>query len=558
MEVALKVMQDMWQIPYICQFVKLFHGSLNIEPITPEELEQALLEPRTSILCGELISKLLLKKSSQRRDLAIGEGLNYERWLGMLTKNISSWYKIYLRNEKEGKSEKFSAAHRIVVHMFDELQGNPFLIPEGQTGGSMDHRGPSPQRTNISEGQRATRSATNSLPKSRKLRYSIDMYANSSEGDDEEHFRCLSELSEEQRVIVVYYLCLYKLETDEEMLHELNYVPMIQQRVEAIGRDQEKNSYYWFDNIDCRIYRESADLKFSLVAKSLEQVRELIDRLQSNKCYELAVKLSSMLDKMQFNEQERAKRMLAHIKKIHLLPDQRRSTPDYDIDDSDFSPVEDDLPKKRGPGRPRKIPLPERKPKVMPSTSGNQLILRGTLKRISAHNEVFHSFTGNWELSSKQPQEYRYLKTDSDSIDGIYKGYWMYFSKSVEELLDLRFNGAEVSGYGENMFGLFKVSGRWRSETNAEVMGERSLGQVELIRQYIKVELTEDSSCSEADNELYDAVKPPYRLEFEEKLYLEHMRMPLKDIHELKRNLKAQERRELKRLPFYKSEYLLA
>lgn len=558
MEVALKVIQDMWQVPYICQFVKLFHGSLNIEPLSPEELEQALLEPRTSILCGELISKLLLKKSSQRSDLAIGEGLNYERWHSILTKNVSSWYKHYLRREKESKAEKFSAAHRIVLEMFDELEGNPFLMPEGQSATSHGNRGSSPQRTNVFEGQRATRSATNSLPKNRKQRYLGEMYTNSSEGEEEEHFRSLGDLAEEQRVIVVFYLCQYKLETDEEMLHELNYVPLIQQRVEPIGQDQEMNSYYWFDNIDCRIYRETPELKFSLVAKSLEQVRELIDRLQSNKCYELAFKLSSMLDKMQANEQERARRMLAHIKKIHLLPDPRRSTPDYDLDDSDFSPVEDDIPKKRGPGRPRKIPLPERKPKVMPSTSGNQLVLRGPLKRIVAHNEIFHSFTGSWELSSKQPQEFKYLKTDSDSIDGIYKGFWMYFSKSVEELLDLRFTGVEVTGYGENMFGLFKVQGRWRSETTAEIMGERSLGQVELIRHYIKVELDEDSSCSEADNELYDAVKPPYRLEFEEKLYLEHMRMPFKDIHELKRSLKAQERRELKRLPFFKSEYLLA
>jgi hypothetical protein len=553
MESALKAVQDMWQVPYICQFVKLFHGSLNIEPFTPEELEQALLEPRSSILCGELISKLLLKRSSARRDLALGEGLSSDRWHDMLAKQISSWFKSYQR-----KGEKLSAAHRIVIRLFDELQGNPFLIPEGQSSNTPGHRGPSPQRSNLTEGQRATRSATNSLPKNRKLRYIDDMYANSSEGDEEDNVRSLGELTEQQRVLVVYYLCLYKLETDDEMLHELNYVPLSQQRVEPLGKDLEKNSYYWFDNIDCRIYRETQDNKFSLAAKSLDQVRELIDRLQSHKDYELAVKLSSMLDKMQANEQERAKRMLAHIKRVHLLPEQRRSTPDYDYEDSDFSPVEDDIPRKRGPGRPRKIPLPERKPKVMPSTSGNQLWLRGTLKRIMAHSEIFHSFTGSWELSTKQPQEFRYLKADSDSINGLYKGFWMYYNKSVEELLDLQFVGEEVSGYGENMFGLFKVQGSWRAESNPEVMAERVLGQMQLSRLYLKVELTEDSSCSEADDELFDAVKPPYRLEFEEKLYLEHMRMPLKDVHELKRTLRTQERRELKRQPFYKSEYLLA
>lgn len=64
MDSDLKSIQDMWQIPYICQFVKIFRGSLNMDLLTPEELEQAILAPIQSPLCSELMSKLLLKKSS--------------------------------------------------------------------------------------------------------------------------------------------------------------------------------------------------------------------------------------------------------------------------------------------------------------------------------------------------------------------------------------------------------------------------------------------------------------------------------------------------------------
>lgn len=79
MESSLRLIQDMWQAPYICQFVKIFHGSLNLDLITPEELEQALLAPHLSPLCGELVTKLLLKKSSARRELPHGEGYAFEK-----------------------------------------------------------------------------------------------------------------------------------------------------------------------------------------------------------------------------------------------------------------------------------------------------------------------------------------------------------------------------------------------------------------------------------------------------------------------------------------------
>ena len=72
----------------------------------------------------------------------------------------------------------------------------------------------------------------------------------------------------------------------------------------------------------------------------------------------------------------------------------------------------------------------------------------------------------------------------------------------------------------------------------------------------MKFDLGEDSSCSEKEQEMYDCVKPPYQLEIEEKLHLEHMRMPLKTLSELRKSLQGQDKRELRRMPFFKSEYL--
>jgi len=68
--------------------------------------------------------------------------------------------------------------------------------------------------------------------------------------------------------------------------------------------------------------------------------------------------------------------MVANMRRECAAPVRQRSVYD-ELDDSDFSPVDDFLPRKRGPGRPRKIPLPERKPKIMPETSGDQMVMEG-------------------------------------------------------------------------------------------------------------------------------------------------------------------------------------
>jgi hypothetical protein len=554
METALRAIQDMWQVPYICQFVKLFHGSLNIEPFTPEELELAILAPQNSPLCAELISKLLLKKSSHRRELALGEGFNFERWHDMMTKQISNWYKIYQRYQRVQKSEKFGVSQRLAIQLFEELEGNPFILPPSSPKAVVEEN-PQPVATAYTTGQRATRSHTNSLPRTRKPRYTEDFFNQSSEFEEEERFKHLGEIKEEYRVIVIYYLCIMKLETEEELKHELQYVPMAQMRLAPLGIDGKGSHYFYFHNTDCRIYKSDED-KFQLVAKTIDQVKELIVRLQASNGRALALTLNNMMEQLQANEQERTKRMLANIRRVHSAPGRKRLNTDYDYEDSDFSPVEDDFPRKRGPGRPRKIPLPERKPKIMPETSGNQIVLEGKLKRITTHSEILYTFSGYWNLPGKPSQDFKFLHSDSGSPGGVYTGFWQYYSKAVEETLDVKLENNSVSGCGENMFGLFQVEGSWQPVEEEEILGEKVIGNIVIRRTYCKMQLTDESSCSEAEQEIFDAVKPPYRLDFEEKVHLEHMRMPLKTIQELKRTLKAQEKRELRRVAFYKSEYL--
>jgi len=62
------------------------------------------------------------------------------------------------------------------------------------------------------------------------------------------------------------------------------------------------------------------------------------------------------------------KKIIANIKRECTI---RQRLTYYEYDDSDFSPVDDFLPRKRGPGRPKKDFLPERKQKLIPEISGD-------------------------------------------------------------------------------------------------------------------------------------------------------------------------------------------
>jgi len=543
--------QDMWEVPYLCQFVKLFHASLNLEPFTPEELEQALQSPKESALCSELITKLLLKKSALRRELAIGEGYSFDRWHELLSKQISGWIKVVQKYQKGQSYQKFSAAHRIILRCFQDLGESPFKLDKMPSPVKLPE---TPPPTDLQEMQldpcrRATRSRTNTL-KNKRPRYTDYYLEHSSDPEKDEQIKSLADLQEWQRVLVVYALAVHKLETDDELLHELNYVPLSSKRVDPMGTDRRGNRYYFFDNLDCRIYSSDPQDRFRLLAKTLEQVDELTLRLEAAGDTHLADTIKEMRGKLEVNEQERSKRLLAQIRKTHTAPGRRRLLTDYEYEDSDFSPQEDDVPRKRGPGRPRKIPLPERKPKIMPTTSGDDLVLSGTIKKISASEEILHSFRGDWQLVDKQPKDFKFLKSDGAEISGLYLGFWQYYAKPVEETLHLEFRPeGELIGTGENLFGIFTITGQWSGDPEDTV-------SVTLRRSYVKFEITDESSCSEADQDSFDAVKPPYQLDFEERVYSEHMHMPVKSFRELKSQLRQQDKREMQRQPFYKSEYL--
>jgi hypothetical protein len=550
MEAELRSLQDMWQIPYICQFIKLFRGSLNMDLVTPEELEQAILAPIQSALCSELMSKLLLKRSGTRRDLPPGEGYPFIKWSDMLNKQIASWQRTYLKYSKSQNNEKMSTASKLVVKMMTELGGNPFV--QLVTTPKIEE---TPQPKPTSSRLRETRSQTNSLPKNKK-KYTDEYLEHSSDlGEEEEKFLSLGEIPVNKRVIVIHYLCLLKLETEEEILHELNYVPIEQQRVLPIGSDSQGAVYFYFNNVDCRIYK-TFNGRFSLVAKTIEGVKDLIEYLQTLKSFELARVLSSMTEDFVKNEQERNRKISNLTRKINSLAVKKKIN-EFDFEDSDFSPVEeDDIPKKRGPGRPRKNPLPETKPKIMPETNGNKLIFTGKLKKIATIDDVFYNFIGKWELDEKHSSNFSFIKK-KEGESGVYHGSWQFYTNPIDESVFISLEPAGiVTGSGENLFGIFSISGNWTASSCEEVHGEKEVASLSFYRNYMKFDLGEDSSGSENENEVYDIIKPPYQLEFEEKLQLEHMRMPLKSLSELKKALQSQDKRELRRIAFFKSEYL--
>jgi len=81
-----------------------------------------------------------------------------------------------------------------------------------------------PESELVTPGRRTTRLNTNSLPRGRKLRYNDDFIENSSEFEDEEKFHSLGDISADARVKVIFHLCLYKLESEDELRHEIQYV----------------------------------------------------------------------------------------------------------------------------------------------------------------------------------------------------------------------------------------------------------------------------------------------------------------------------------------------
>jgi hypothetical protein len=152
------------------------------------------------------------------------------------------------------------------------------------------------------------------------------------------------------------------------------------------------------------------------------------------------------------------------------------------------------------------------------------------------------SFTGQWVLPHKDSEEFKFLKSGEDPT-GVYKGFWEYYGKSVHETLELTFDAqssaCEIIGSGENFLGVFHLSGTWKFERE-EWPHEVKLGVLELTRNYENLQLSGDESVgSDNENELFDAVKPSYMLEFEERAHIEHARAPLKDFKEIKVTLKS-------------------
>ena len=421
--------------------------------LTPEELEQAILAPIQSPLCSELMSKLLLKKSSSRRELPPGEGYPFIKWSELLNKQLLSWHRIYQKYQKDQNTEKCNTASKLIIKMFTDMNGNPFYCPSSQKTEE------TPQPKQVSGRVRETRSQTNSLPRTKKYKYAEEFLEQSSDiEEDDEKFLNLGEIPVAKRVLFLYYLCVLKLETEEEMLHELNYVPIEQQNIQPIGKDNAGGVYFYFNNIDCRVYKSYKE-SFTLVAKTIDQVKELILYLQNSGVYEFSRFLNSMMEEFVKNEQERSKKLSNSLRKIHILAGKKNKVNDFEYEDSDFSPIEDDdIPRKRGPGRPRKNPLPETKPKVMPETTGNDLIMRGKLKKITATGEVFYNFTGKWELDEKNSQSFSFLKKNEGEA-GIYIGTWQFFSKPIDETFCIEFHSKYVTGSGENMFGIFQITG---------------------------------------------------------------------------------------------------
>jgi hypothetical protein len=87
---------------------------------------------------------------------------------------------------------------------------------------------------------------------------------------------------------------------------------------------------------------------------------------------------------------------------------------------------EPEFGKRRGPGRPRKNPLPKRRLKVMPATNGDQLVLIGVLKQSSDANL---EFSGIWSLPEHNGDTFSFFSTQGGiAKPGVISlsGHWTF------------------------------------------------------------------------------------------------------------------------------------
>jgi hypothetical protein len=61
-----------------------------------------------------------------------------------------------------------------------------------------------------------------------------------------ESYHRLSEISLTARIKVLFFLCLYKLETEEDLRQEISYVPLNLLKNDPLGSDIENATYYHF------------------------------------------------------------------------------------------------------------------------------------------------------------------------------------------------------------------------------------------------------------------------------------------------------------------------
>ncbi len=85
------------KLPAVCHFLTLFKRHFKLPEVTPYDLEQSLLLPQYNSLVGEVVSRLISKRSLKKDSSTNDASQDYDRWNEVLAKKVSLMFKTYRR-----------------------------------------------------------------------------------------------------------------------------------------------------------------------------------------------------------------------------------------------------------------------------------------------------------------------------------------------------------------------------------------------------------------------------------------------------------------------------
>lgn len=217
----------------------LFQKPLGMEKLLPSQLEEAILNSRTSSTFTELLTKLLLTRSPEDKKLLQlipkGQGLDYELLNTLLRIRLDQFIKAYQRYENRGAEEEEQSEESEV----EDKRKNRF--------GRKRKREKPEEAAEIEE-----LSQLDEPLDTRRMFNNVNPLSASTSFHD---------LSPSTQVRILLLLCEYHFQCSPDCSSYLRELPPSTARVIPLTSDTDGNQYFWFGFTDYRIYKQASQKK---------------------------------------------------------------------------------------------------------------------------------------------------------------------------------------------------------------------------------------------------------------------------------------------------------